>query len=72
MIHNVPYVAFFQVVQMISFCLEAQWLSGRVLDSRPRGPRFEPHWRHCVVSSSKTHLYLLRTGSTEEDSSRHN
>ena len=27
----------------------AQWLSGRVLDSRPRGREFEPHWRHCVV-----------------------
>ena len=26
-----------------------QWLSGRVLDSRPRGHRFEPHQRHCVV-----------------------
>ena len=27
----------------------AQWLSGRVLDSRPKGRGFEPHWRHCVV-----------------------
>ena len=27
----------------------AQWLSGRVLDSRLRGCRFEPHRRHCVV-----------------------
>ena len=48
-----------------------QWLSGRVLDSRPRGRRFEPHQRHCVVSLSKninpslvlvqprkTHLYI--------------
>ena len=26
-----------------------QWLNGRVLDSRPRGRGFEPHWRHCVV-----------------------
>ena len=26
-----------------------QWLSGRVLDSRPRGCGFEPHKRHCVV-----------------------
>ena len=26
----------------------AQWFSGRVLDSRPRGCGFEPHWRHCV------------------------
>ena len=27
----------------------AQWLSGRVFDSRPRGRGFEPHRRHCVV-----------------------
>ena len=27
----------------------AQWLSGRVLDSRPKGRWFEPHRRHCVV-----------------------
>ena len=31
----------------------AQWLSGRVLDSRPRGHGFEPHMRHCVVSLRK-------------------
>ena len=31
----------------------AQWLSGRVLDSRPKGRRFEPHGRHCVVSLGK-------------------
>ena len=31
----------------------AQWLSRRVLDSRPKGPGFEPHRRHCVVSLSK-------------------
>ena len=31
----------------------AQWLSGRVLDSRQRGRGFEPHWLHCVVSLSK-------------------
>ena len=30
-------------------CSGAQWLSDRVLDSRPRGRGFEPHWRHCVV-----------------------
>ena len=27
----------------------AQWLSGRVLDLRPRGRGFEPLRRHCVV-----------------------
>ena len=37
-----------------TFCLhlsvmEAQWLSGRVLDSRPSGRGFEPHRHHCVV-----------------------
>ena len=31
----------------------AQWLSGRVLASRPRGRGFEPHRRHCLVSLSK-------------------
>ena len=30
-----------------------QWLSGRVLDSRPRGRGFEPHQCNCVVSLSK-------------------
>ena len=30
----------------------AQWLSGRVIDSRPKGRGFEPHRRHCVVSLS--------------------
>ena len=33
---------------------EAQWLSGRALDSRPRGRGFEPHRGHCVVSLSKS------------------
>ena len=31
----------------------AQWLSGRVPDSRPRGRGIEHHWRHCVVFLSK-------------------
>ena len=31
----------------------AQWLSGKVLDSRPKGHRFEPYPRHCDVSLSK-------------------
>ena len=37
----------------IDFTEEAQWLSGRGVDSRPRGRGFEPHRRHCVVSLSK-------------------
>ena len=28
--------------------LGAQWLSGRVLDSRPRGRGFKPHRCHCI------------------------
>ena len=31
----------------------AQWLSGRVLDSRPKDRGFEPYRCHCVVSLSK-------------------
>ena len=31
----------------------ALWLSGRMLDSRPRGCGFEPHRSHCIVSLSK-------------------
>ena len=32
----------------------AKWeRSGRVLDSRPRVRRLDPHRRHCVVSLSK-------------------
>ena len=40
--------------QLILLALSwAQWLSGRVLGSRPRGRGFEPRWRHCVVPLSK-------------------
>ena len=38
-----------------SLILGAQWLSGRVLDLRPRPRGFEPHRRHCILSLSKTH-----------------
>ena len=40
-------------INIISTFVGAQWLSGRVLDSMPRGCGFEPHRRHCVVSLSK-------------------
>ena len=46
---------------------EAQWLSGRVLDLRPKGRGFEPHRRHCVVSLSKNinpSLVLFQPGKT--------
>ena len=44
-----------------------QWLSGRVLDSRPRGHGLEPQRRHCVVSLSKNinpSLELVRPRKT--------
>ena len=49
---------------------ERQGLSGRVLDSRPRGRGFQPNRRHCFVSLSKTHLSLLSMGSTQEERER--
>ena len=50
---------------------EAQWLSGRVLDSRSRGCGNEPHLRHCIASLSKTLYLMLSTGATQEDPSQH-
>ena len=35
--------------QMHLLMIGAQWLSGRVLDSRPKGCGYEPHRRNCVV-----------------------
>ena len=35
----------------------AQWLSGRVVDSRPKGRGFEPHRRHCVVVLEQDKLW---------------
>ena len=45
----------FTLASLIIFAalMRAQWLSVRVLDSRPRGRGFEPHQRHWVVSLSK-------------------
>ena len=45
----------------------AQWLSGRVLDSRQRGSGIEPQRRHCVVPLSKTYnpsLVLVQSRKT--------
>ena len=41
------------IVESTGPVMGVQWLSGRVLDSRPRGGGFEPHRRHYVVSLSK-------------------
>ena len=35
--------------------------------SQPKDYEFETHWRHYVVSFSKTLYSLLSTGSTDED-----
>ena len=48
----------------------AQWLTGRVLDLRPRGRRFEPHRHHCVVVLEQDTFILA--GSTQEDPSLFN
>ena len=51
----------------------AQWLSGRVLGSRPRGRGFEPHRHHCVVVLEQdTFILELSTGSFQEDPSLFN
>ena len=46
-------VSYHILVASLTLMEGAQWFSGRVLDSRPRGRGFEPHRRHCVVSLSK-------------------
>ena len=49
------------------FVKGAQCLSGRVLNSRPRGRGFEPYRRHCIVSLSKNinpSLVLLQPRKT--------
>ena len=45
--HVCKYLSYLLIIQ------GAQWLSGRVLDSKPKERGFEPHRRHCVVSLSK-------------------
>ena len=47
----IPYFKYFTPFHLV--IKGVQWLSGRMLDSRPRGCGFEPHQRHCVLSLSK-------------------
>ena len=49
----------------------AQWLGGRLLDSRPRGRGFEPQKLHCVVVLEEDTFILANnsTGSTQKDPS---
>ena len=51
--HGELFSAIYSLVPFIILCLGAQWISGRVLDLRLSGRRFEPHQCHCVVSLSK-------------------
>ena len=61
MVHN--------ILRILSLWVQGmQWLSGRVLVSRSRSYRFEPHRHRCIVSLSKTHLSLLSTGSSQKTS----
>ena len=48
---------------------ESEWLSGRMLDSRPRATGSNLTGVTVLWSMSKTHLSLLSTGSTQEDPS---
>ena len=50
---TIKYVSTVQYLLICFLYTGAQWLSGRVFDSRPKGRGFEPHGRHCVVSLSK-------------------
>ena len=53
-IRNDTIVKLLSLKRKIKNRVGAQWLSGGVLDSRPRGSGFQPHQRHCVVFLSKT------------------
>ena len=44
--------------KMITILWGAQWLSGIVLDSRPKGRGFEPNRRQCVVVLEKDTFIL--------------
>ena len=48
-IRSIFVIFFFQSYLGSISVMGAQWLSGRVLDSRPKGRWREPHRRHCVV-----------------------
>ena len=51
-IHFIKWIYISETV-LVFTPMGAQWLSGRVLDSRQSVRGFEPHLRHCVVSLSK-------------------
>ena len=47
--HSATLLTFIKLPVVIKIFVGAQWLRGRVLDSRPRDPGFKPHRRHYVV-----------------------
>ena len=57
--HEHPFLGYMQFTMFhfdsfFTFSQIGEWLSGRVLDSRSKGCRFEPNRRQCVVSLIKT------------------
>ena len=54
-VHVVETISLHSVRSQVEISKREQCLSGRVLDSRPRGCRFQPHQHYCIVSLSKTH-----------------
>ena len=44
--------------KLIMSVMGAQWLSGRMLDSRPMGGRFEPHRRQVRASQASLRCVL--------------
>ena len=50
---------------ILKFCL-ARWRSGRASGTKSRGPGFDPHRRHRVVSFRKTHYLPRALGKTQE------
>ena len=54
-------------VLCLNFIVFEVSFSGRVLDLGSKDCLFKTHWRHYVVSLSKTLYPLLSTGSCQED-----
>ena len=70
-LHQKPWLASSEASQSWSTLFSwARWLSGRVLDSRPRGCGLEPHTGVTVLCPWARHINpQLSTGSTQEEPS---
>ena len=71
LLHNLHVIEAHGPAGLLKTIYVVQWLCGRVLDSRSRVCRLEPHRRHCIVSLNKKVYPRLSTGSTQEDPSCH-